>query len=102
MEEDVALRANSLEQEKANTMNARPLPLSGLKMIISFCVVSIFPVGCGAVGPPIPPEEVGIEAKIMKQQRAKAKENDLGSAEPDVVIEEDVIELPALYPIGTR
>ena len=102
MEEDVALRANSLEQEKANTMNGWPLPLSRLRMIISFCVVSIFPVGCGAVGPPIPPEEVGIEAKIMKQQRAKAKENDLASAEPDAAIEEEAIELPALYPIGTR
>jgi len=29
------------------------------------------PTGCGAVGPPIPPEKVGIEAKLRKQQQYK-------------------------------
>ena len=40
-------------------------------MTLSFLVLLIFPMGCGAVGPPIPPEDVGIEAKIRKQQQEK-------------------------------
>jgi len=102
VEEDVTIRANSLEQEKANTMNVWPLPLSRLRMISSLFMLSIFPVGCGAVGPPIPPEDVGIEAKIRKQQRATSIDHDAALEDSDTVIEEEAIELPALYPLGTR
>jgi hypothetical protein len=102
VEEDVTLRAKSLDQEKANTMNDWPLPSSRLGMIIGFFVLSIFFVGCGAVGPPIPPEDVGIEAKVRKQQRATAIDHDATLEEPAAVIEEEAVELPALYPIGTR
>ena len=83
-------------------MNAWPLPLSRIRILGSFFVLSIFPVGCGAVGPPIPPEDVGIEAKIRKQQRATAIDDDAASEDPATVIEEEAVELPALYPIGTR
>jgi len=83
-------------------MNAWHLKSSRFRMTLSFLVLSIFPVGCGAVGPPIPPEDVGIEAKIRKQQRATAIENDVASEDPDAAIEEEAVELPALYPIGTR
>ncbi len=58
--------------------------------------------GCAAVGPPIAPEEVGIEAKIRKHQ----KENQAQGTSPEYpgtpVAEDETIELPVFYPIGTR
>lgn len=53
--------------------------------------------GCGTIGPPIPPEEVGLAAKIIeqkeKERKAKGKE-----AKPE---EEDEVVLPPVRPIGT-
>ncbi len=57
--------------------------------------------GCGAVGPPIPPEEVGIEAKASKQRQKALTEGDT-SLEPDDRTEEEKVQLPSFYPIGTR
>lgn len=60
------------------------------------------PIGCGAVGPPIPPEEVGIEAKVRKQRQDQARKKEV-TAEGETTSEvEENVELPALYPIGTR
>lgn len=85
--------------------------------------------GCGSVGPPVPPESVGIAAKAQKEkERAKeeerrkelekqqvppqepavqpeaAAENGEPTAEPEseepIRAEEDVV-LPPLRPIGT-
>ena len=57
--------------------------------------------GCGAAGSPIPPEDVGIEAKVRKQQQ-KELEEERQRAEKDVPIEEESVTLPPLRPIGTR
>ncbi len=62
----------------------------------------LIPIGCGAVGPPIPPEDVGIEAKIRKQQQDQAKKEGLTVEEQTIPPVEETVELPALYPIGTR
>jgi hypothetical protein len=60
---------------------------------LGFLALLIFPMGCGAVGPPIPPEDVGIEAKI----------DPAGTSEDTATsIEEETVELPDFYPIGTR
>jgi predicted small lipoprotein YifL len=59
-------------------------------------------IGCGAVGPPIPPEEVGIEAKVRKQQQDQARKEGLTEEEQLTTPVEEAVELPALYPIGTR
>ncbi|HSF10585.1 MAG TPA: hypothetical protein VLA60_14335, partial [Nitrospirales bacterium] len=59
-------------------------------------------IGCGAVGPPIPPEEVGIEAKVRKQQQEQARKEGLTEEEQSTTPVEEAVELPALYPIGTR
>jgi hypothetical protein len=55
-------------------------------------------VACGTVGPPIPPEEVGLAAKIIeqKEKERKAKREDAKPAE-----EEDEVALPPVRPIGT-
>ncbi|UCE62728.1 MAG: hypothetical protein JSU59_07530 [Nitrospirota bacterium] len=55
---------------------------------------------CGQVNAPIPPEDVGIEAKLRKQQ--KQMEEQEKSSDDEVPIEEESVELPPLRPIGTR
>ena len=58
--------------------------------------------GCGAVGSPIPPEDVGIAAKVRKQQRDKAPPESTLLEDGTTSMEEETVELPAFYPIGTR
>ena len=71
-------------------------------LTLSFFVFLIFPLGCGAVGPPIPPENIGIEAKIRKQQRGEAQSEGTLSQDLATQIEEEAVELPTFYPVGTR
>jgi predicted small lipoprotein YifL len=64
--------------------------------LVTLCLCS----ACGAVGPPIPPEDVGIEAKLQKQQKQDEKAD--ASATLETPIEEDPVQLPPLRPIGSR
>ena len=75
-----------------------------VKVTRSFIILAILfllPVlpGCGAVGPPIAPEDVGIEAKVREQQQSRdsSGQENQGPSEPD-----EEMELPTFYPIGTR
>ncbi|GJL59048.1 MAG: hypothetical protein NPIRA03_19050 [Nitrospirales bacterium] len=54
------------------------------------------------MGPPIPPEKVGIEAKRLKQQQDQARRE--GNFDQDPLNEplEEAVELPTVYPIDTR
>jgi hypothetical protein len=72
--------------------------------LITFGMMALFlsPIGCGAVGPPIPPEEVGIEAKVRKQQQDQARNEGMPAEDQMTTPAEETVELPALYPIGTR
>ena len=83
-------------------MIPRPLKSSRFMMSLGFLALLTFPMGCGAVGPPIPPEDVGIEAKIRKQQQESAKSKGTLSEDLDPSGEEETVELPTFYPIGTR
>jgi len=83
-------------------MILRPLKSRRFMMSLGFLALLTFPMGCGAVGPPIPPEDVGIEAKIRKQQRATTQVNVEASEDPATSGEEETVELPTFYPIGTR
>lgn len=68
--------------------------------------------GCGNQGPPIPPEDVGIRAKVLRaQQLEKAKQGQTGkpaeavppAAPPDVEAPpQDDVQLPPYRPVGTR
>jgi len=71
---------------------------------ITFGLMALFfsTIGCGAVGPPIPPEEVGIEAKLRKQQQDQARKEEMAAEDQMTTPVEEAVELPALYPIGTR
>ena len=81
---------------------------SFIKVTRSFIILAILlllPVlpGCGAVGPPIAPEDVGIEAKVREQQRQQSRQSkDAISADQGLSDQEEAVELPTFYPIGTR
>ena len=75
-----------------------------VKVTRSFIILAILFLlpalpGCGAVGPPIAPEDVGIEAKVREQQQSRdsSGQENQGPSEPD-----EEMELPTFYPIGTR
>ncbi len=61
-----------------------------------------FVMGCGAVGSPIPPEDVGIEAKVRRQQKENAQKEGTPSENGAISDKEEGVELPAFYPIGKR
>lgn len=67
-------------------------------------------VACGVVGPPIPPEDVGVTPTItrQKQQHAREEQKQEPAAEEatqeatdPALLGQDVV-LPPLRPVGTR
>ena len=63
--------------------------------------VVVFAQSCGVVGPPIAPEDIGIEAKIRKQNQADVDKGE--NAEQLVVpIEQEEVQLPPLKPLGSQ
>ncbi len=83
------------------------LMLAGLAMMVSVS-------GCGSVGPPVAPENVGIGPRIekLKQQEAAereraAKKQPARPVEPEATdgtgaAPEDEVSLPPLMPVGGR
>jgi len=71
---------------------------------VGFLVVAVgLFVACGVVGPPIPPEDVGLAAALEKgkqKERAKAAAAEVKPGE-EAPPAEQVPELPPLRPIGT-
>jgi hypothetical protein len=60
-----------------------------------------FVQSCGVVGPPLAPEDIGIEAKIRSQEKAAAQAIENGEQEIVPIGQEDV-PLPPLRPVGTQ
>jgi hypothetical protein len=58
--------------------------------------------GCGAIGPPIPPEDVGIAAKLLREEKRAAEEDRKRKTQEPEKIPEDEVTLPPLRPIGER
>lgn len=61
--------------------------------------------GCGVVGPPVPPEYVGVAPTIEKQKRQQTIEADrqaAESSEPVPALGSHDIDLPASQPVGIR
>jgi hypothetical protein len=67
--------------------------------------------GCGAVGAPIPPENVGVNLTIERQkklevleekQREAAAEVEATEPQPDSMLQGQDVNLPPLQPVGTR
>ena len=68
-------------------------------------------VGCGTVGPPVPPESVGVNAIIQQQKKQEALElkqreavaaDESAELPPDPALQGQDVNLPPLRPIGTR
>jgi len=58
-----------------------------------------FAAGCGVMGAPIAPEDIGIEAKIRAQRQA---EEQLTTPEARFPEEEPEVVLPPLRPVGNQ
>lgn len=83
-------------------MNSWSLKFPDFIGSLSVLVLLTFVMGCGAVGSPIPPENVGIEAKVRKQQRENTQSEAILTEDGSIPVEEEGVELPVFYPIGTR
>ena len=83
-------------------MNVRSQRYSCIFQQIGAFIFLSFLTGCGAVGSPIAPEDVGIAAKVRKQQRDKAPPESTIPVDGTTSVEDETVELPAFYPIGTR
>ena len=68
-------------------------------------------VGCGVVGPPVPPENVGVNPTIERQKKLEAlegKQREAAAADesaeppPDPMLQGQDVNLPPLRPVGTR
>ena len=68
-------------------------------------------VACGVVGPPVPPESVGVNPTIERQKKLEAleeKEREAAAAAesveppPDPMLQGQDVNLPPLRPVGTR
>ncbi len=74
----------------------RRIPFSLLLGVMIFFVQS-----CGVVGPPLAPEDIGIEAKIRSQEKAEA--NAIENGEKEIVpIDQENVSLPPLRPVRTQ
>ena len=60
--------------------------------------VLFFGASCGVVAPPIPPEDIGIEAKIRAQKKTEGGET-RNSKKATVPLGEASIPLPPLQPV---
>jgi hypothetical protein len=87
---------------KERTTNPTPIT-AGVLLIMS--------VGCGAVGSPIPPETVGVNATIERQKALESLEEkrrkdaallESTEPEPDSALQGQDVNLPPLQPVGTR
>ncbi len=69
-----------------------------LRILVSAMLVS-FEAGCGVMGAPIAPEDIGIEAKIRAQRQAEERRATPEAPSPE---EEPEVVLPPLRPVGTQ
>jgi hypothetical protein len=74
-------------------------------VIVALAVWSCSGSGCGVMGPPIAPEDVGVAPLIERQQRLDrldATEREAAEAESVPQPEGQNVDLPPLRPVGTR
>jgi hypothetical protein len=88
-------------------MNMRMLSVTSIVAGMTMGVL----MGCGAVGAPIPPENVGVNLTIERQkklelleekQREAAAEVESTEPQPDSMLQGQDVNLPPLQPVGTR
>jgi predicted small lipoprotein YifL len=71
-------------------------------------LLALWLAGCGNVGPPIPPESIGVAAKLKKEQLKKEQEKAAPGEPgregqpPEAPVPPEEEALPEFRPIGTR
>ncbi|MEX0830599.1 MAG: hypothetical protein WD032_10195 [Nitrospirales bacterium] len=83
-------------------MNSWSLKFPDFMGSLSVLALLTFGMGCGAVGSPIPPEKVGIEAKVRKQQQKDTQSEAILTEDGSISVKDEGVELPVFYPIGAR
>ena len=86
-------------------MKMRPLNATSIVVGVTMGLL----VACGTVGPPVPPENVGVNATIQLQKNRELLElNQREAAAESVELSQDPmlqgqdVNLPPLRPVGTR
>lgn len=62
-------------------------------------------VACGTVGPPVPPETVGVTRTIEEQKKRdaiEAQQREPAELRPEAEDQGQDVDLPPLRPVGTR
>ena len=79
-----------------------------MRSLVVMLVVGLL-VSCGVVGPPIPPERVGVAVTIERQKQRDALDAQqreaaatTEAAESDPALQGQDVNLPPLRPVGTR
>ncbi len=82
-------------------------PLNATSIVVGVTMGLL--VACGTVGPPVPPENVGVNATIQLQKNRELLElNQREAAAESVELSQDPmlqgqdVNLPPLRPVGTR
>lgn len=80
-----------------------PKPVVLFVIMLAICAIA---VGCGVIGAPIAPEDVGIAPRLEKEQEQEAKGREQAAQQQEArsgaVEPPSEPELPALRPVGTR
>lgn len=73
-------------------------------MLKSFWIAGVFltglVTGCGTIGPPMAPEDIGLAARLRAEEEKAAKA--VVKPEKEIPEESEETELPPVYPIGAR
>lgn len=80
-----------------------PKPVVLFVIMLVICAIT---VGCGVIGAPIAPEDVGIAPRLEKEQEQEAKSREQAAQQQEAgsgaVEPPSEPELPPLRPVGTR
>ncbi|RMH04486.1 MAG: hypothetical protein D6704_10955 [Nitrospirae bacterium] len=84
------------------TMKARWRVHQLRELLVGLWWAGFLLAGCGTVGAPIAPEDVGIEAKLRQAEQEAQQRQALRSQPRYQPIEEETVVLPPLQPITTQ
>ena len=72
---------------------------------LTIVLVAGLSVSCGTVGPPVPPETVGVARTIAEQKKRdaiEAQQREAAEAQTEAEPQGQDVNLPPLRPVGTR
>ena len=106
-------RMKTLNVDRSSFIAKSLLALHGSRNTLVIVLLGMM-AGCGTVGAPIPPEDLPVAQKLLKEKEREAKdkqkaiqeqkaESKKGEEKPgEEAVEQEEITLPPLRPVGTR